>query len=227
VGQKMAELFDQLSRPAAVNISLQWPTSVEAWPARVPDLYHGQPLAVAVNFGATPPVGEVLVQGQVNGVAWSRRLQLGSGLLGEAQASHNGVATLWARRKIEGLLDNRYRGADEITVRAAVLPVALQHQLLSPYTSFIAVEELVARPEGTPLKKRPVPNARPLGQSHQAFAYPATATTGPAKLWFGAMAMFLSLLLHLLRRTESDSEYGSGTGTGTGTGTGSGSESER
>ena len=64
----------------------------------------------------------------------------------ETSAAHPGVASLWARAKIAGLLDQKVAGREEGLVRKDVLAVALQHQLLSPYTSFVAVEEVVSRP---------------------------------------------------------------------------------
>ena len=103
-----------------------------------------------------------------------------------------------------GLLDQKVLGRDEATVRAEVLTVALQHQLLSPYTSFVAVEEIISRSPGEATLTAPVPNTRPQGQSHQTFAYPRTATTGPAKAWFGTLALFIALIVRVLRQPETD-----------------------
>lgn len=204
VGTRMAALFAQLAHPAAVNLVVDWPVPVEAWPERIPDLYRGQPLSVAVNLGAATPQGEVRVSGEINGQPWSKRLQLGAGADPVSGTQHRGVASLWARHKIAGLLDQKVQGRDESAVRADVLPVALQHQLLSPYTSFVAVEEVVSRPLGSNHTSRPVANTRPLGQSPQGFAYPRTATTGPAKAWFGGLLIFLAIILRVLRQPEAD-----------------------
>jgi Ca-activated chloride channel family protein len=204
VGQKMAQLFDQLARPAAVNLQVEWPAAVEAWPQRVPDLYQGQPLLVAVNFGSSTPQGEVMVSGEINAQVWSVRLQLGSGADPSTATGHRGVASLWARHKIAGLLDEKLAGRDADAVRADVLPVALQHQLLSPYTSFVAVQEMISRPSGEAPGSKPVPNTRPGGQSPQHYAYPRTATTGPAKAWFGGLLLFLGIMLRVLRQEEVD-----------------------
>ncbi len=206
VGQKMAMLFDQLAHPVAVNLAIDWPGVVEAWPERIPDLYQGQPLLVAVNFGSTPPRGEVMVTGEINGRVWSKRMRLGNGAepVSATAIGHRGVASLWARHKIAGLLDEKLAGRDEDAVRADVLPVALRHQLLSPYTSFVAVEEVISRPPGDAMHSEPVRNTRPLGQSPQGYAYPRTATTGPAKAWFGGLLLFLGIMLRVLRQGEVD-----------------------
>ena len=89
-------------------------------------------------------------------------------------------------------------------MRKDVLAVALQHQLLSPYTSFVAVEEVVSRPLSQSASSEAVANTRPQGQSPQSFAYPGTATTGPAKAWLSFLSIFLAVMVCVLRRPEVD-----------------------
>jgi Ca-activated chloride channel family protein len=204
VEQKMAALFEQLARPAAVDFTVDWSAPVDAWPRRIPDLYQGQLLAVVANVGLTLPQGEITVRGRVNGRPWEQHLQLSVGSDAENAGGHPGVASLWARRKIAGLLDEKIAGRDEVAVRAEVLPLALTHQLLSPYTSFVAVEEVISRPAGESIDSKAVPNTAPRGQSPQSYAYPRTATTGPAKVWFGVLCLFIALLVRLLRQPEVD-----------------------
>lgn len=204
VEQKMAALFEHLSRPAATDIAIHWPTPVEAWPARSPDLYAGEPLMMAVHFGQTAPSGNVVVNAAIGLEDWRQVIAIAPGEDPERLRDHSGVASVWARKKIAGLLDGVAQGQSEDTVRAAVLPIALEHQLLSPYTSFIAIEEVVSRPIGESLDSKAVPNTRPRGQTPQPFAFPATATTGPAKLWLGALLLFGALVLRVVRQPEVD-----------------------
>lgn len=204
VGEKMAALFRQLAHPAAVQLSAGWPAGVEAWPERLPDLYQGEPLTVAVRFGAQLPQGELVVAGEVAGRAWSRSLALPVDADAGGSTRHSGVASIWARRKVASLLDERHRGKSAEAVRDAVLPVALAHSLLSPYTSFVAVEERVSRPRAADTRSQPVPNTRPRGQSPQPYAYPVTATTAPAKLWLGALLLLGVIVTRALRQEDGD-----------------------
>ena len=105
---------------------------------------------------------------------------------------------MWARAKIASLLDEKTEGKAEQAVRAAVLKVALRHKLLSPYTSFVAVEKTPSRKLSEALKKSPVPNARPDGQSDQPYAWPRTATDGRWDLFMGSLLLLLALLLQYL-----------------------------
>jgi Ca-activated chloride channel homolog len=177
---------------------------VDAWPRRIPDLYLGEPLLLAARFGHSIPAGEVVVKGTLAGKAWRTGLVVPGNEDPAHRVDHAGVGSLWAKYKIQSLLDEKARGRANEEVRAEVLPVALQHQLLSPYTSFVAVEERISRPASEALQSKPVPNSRPKGQSAQPFAYPNTATTAGAQLWFGVFALTLALLVRVTRQEELD-----------------------
>jgi len=204
VGEKMDRLFERLSRPAAVELAVDWPAEVEAWPERLPDLYLGQPLLVAARFSSGIPGGDVVVSGKTGNRPWQTRLRVAPGEQPGSGSGHSGVASLWARHKIAGLLDQLVDGRDPGEVRADVLEVALAHQLLSPYTSFVAVEEVVSRPPGEQSGKVPVANTRPRGQSSQNFAYPQGATSGPAQLWFGLLLIMAAVVVRALCGEEPD-----------------------
>jgi Ca-activated chloride channel family protein len=204
VGEKMDALFDRLSRPAVVSLRVDWPVEAEAWPERIPDLYVGEPLMVAARFGTTPPAGEVTISGEIAGRPWTRRLRLAAQEDLESGGGHAGVASLWARRKITGLLDQLVMGRDEKAVRAEVLGIALEHQLLSPYTSFVAVEETVSRADDTAAGREAVANTRPRGQSPQPFAFPRGASPGPVQLWLGLLLLFSALMVWVMRQEGSD-----------------------
>jgi Ca-activated chloride channel family protein len=202
VAGKMSALFGQLSRPAAVDIDVEWPAAVDAWPQRLPDLYLGEPLLLAARFGETLPAGDVTVRGTLAGKDWRTDLAIPGNTDPSHRVDHPGVASLWAKYKIQSLLDEKARGRADQEVRAEVLPVALEHQLISPYTSFVAVEERISRPDPETLESKPVPNSRPRGQSAQPFAYPNTATTARAQIWLGGLALLIALFVRVTRQEE-------------------------
>ena len=200
VGPRMDALFEALAAPVATDIAVDWPTAADSWPERVPDLYRGEPLLLAVKFRGGAPAGTVKVTGRLGGQQWSRQITVDA----TAIRDHPGVAALWARRRITALLDEKVLGRSEKAVRQDVLAVALPHQLLSPYTSFVAVEEVVSRPAGVGMDSRAVPNSPPRGQTPQQYAWPATATDAPLKIYFGSLCLFLALLIRVLRQPEVD-----------------------
>ena len=206
VTEKMSTLFEQISSPMATNLDVLWPGKVEAYPQRVPDLYSGQPVLVAFKYEGRQPYGDIEVAGQLMGQQWSRRIQMSNTSTTEGSSSSSGVASIWARRKIASLLDQKLMGADEAQVRTSVLDVALMHNLMSPYTSFVAVEEEISRPPKSRLGTKALPNTQPKGQSPQYVGYPATATTGPANIFLGGLFLFLALMTHVMRQPEVDDD---------------------
>ena len=199
VTDKMTLLFDQISAPLVVDVQISWPGDVESYPQRVPDLFQGQPLTVAFKFDAARVAKEIEVSGQMADKRWSRMLKLPG-------SSGSGVASVWARKKIAALLDQNLmsKNEDEEQLRSNVLNVALKHGLMSPYTSFVAVEERPSRPAGSALGEARVANTQPKGQSAQAIAYPATATSGPVNFYLGTFFLFLVMMVYVMRRPEVD-----------------------
>jgi len=199
VQPKMTELFTKLSSPVVTNISIQWPNNqtVETYPARIPDLYLGEPLVLTAKIKDLK--GGVTISGQTGSDFWQQTLHL-SGVAG-----HSGVSTLWAREKIGSLLDAKMRGSSADQIRSEVVNVALTHQLVSPYTSFVAVEEQMTRPANQPVQAQAVLNARPKGQGPQSYAYPQTATGARESLLWGAL--LLSMAAVLIRSMRKEDEY--------------------
>ncbi|TDG13536.1 marine proteobacterial sortase target protein [Seongchinamella unica] len=204
VGATMDALFRQLSFPIATSLTVDWPDGVEPWPSRIPDLYLGEPLLVAVRLGAQLPDADLLVRGRVGEREWATTLEFFQGSDPVHVDDHRGVAAVWARSKISALLDMKAHGKDDDWVRDRVLPLALEHRLMSPYTSFVAVEQQPSRPDARALDSNPVPNTRPRGQSPQTFAYPHTATTAAANVWLGSFLLLLALFARAFREEEQD-----------------------
>ena len=107
-----------------------------------------------------------------------------------------GVAALWARARIEKLLDDERRGTDPDETRAAVVKTALEHHLVSKFTSLVAVDKTPVRPLSAALDREQVPNLLPYGQSQQAiFGFPATATSAPLYRLVGMICLFVGLFM--------------------------------
>lgn len=192
VRARMGELFAKLESPVLRDLCLRWPAGAEMYPRRVPDLYAGEPLLVAARLAA--PGGEVEVCGETGGQPWVRRL----GLQG---AEANGIAGVWARRKIAELLDARRGGEEPEAIRRQVLEVALRHQLVSPYTSFVAVDRTPARHSNDALMLEALPHALPAGSDPAGFGLPLPQTATPAPLlWLLGLAS-LAAGLWLRRRS--------------------------
>lgn len=195
VGARMAALFEQISHPAMQNLCIDWPVGSEQFPTVLPDLYAGEPLVAFARLDTLD--GGVGICGKRAGVDWRERIALAE------SSRHAGIGKLWARRKIESLLDERVRGADENTVRKEVLAVALRHRLVSPYTALVAVDKTPARTTEA-LKQARLANAAPAGAGLATL--PQTAAGLPGHALLGLLGVLLALFAWRLRHDVHDPE---------------------
>jgi Ca-activated chloride channel family protein len=174
VEEKMTGLFQRLESPVLTGIEVTWPAgaAVEAWPARIPDLYLGEPVVVTARLEGD--AREVRLAGRRGNDAWSSSMGLSGGRQGD------GVAVLWARRKIESLTDSLHEGANGDDVRRQVVELGLEHHLVTKYTSLVAVDVTPTRPEDEALKTAAVPTNLPHGWTYEGVGQlPQTATPAP------------------------------------------------
>jgi len=73
------------------------------------------------------------------------------------------VGALWAKDKVEALVDRLRDGVAPDQVRSAVLAVALPHRLVTRYTSLVAVDMTPARPQDADLVSSDLPTNLPHG----------------------------------------------------------------
>ncbi|WP_460805197.1 marine proteobacterial sortase target protein [Microbulbifer agarilyticus] len=207
VQAQMGRLFEKLENPLVTDLRVDFPRGIklEGYPKQLPDLYLGEPVRLVARIDGQPlglaSSGELVVSGRLAGKRFSRSISLAQ-LAVDQQGDE--IGSVWARAKIAALRDmQRQRGplarttgdgeqAEEVAdpLKQQILTLALRHQLASPYTSFVAVEETPVSPQAEALKSSSVPNAVASGQNLQRFTYPSTAT--------GVYGQFLAALLLLL-----------------------------
>jgi Ca-activated chloride channel family protein len=167
-GARMGELFRKLENPVLTDIAVGWPSSagtrVELHPSPLPDLYAGETVTFTARLGAASLdglEGELLVTGRTGGERWQQRVPL-AGL-----KPAPGVAALWARAKIAGIRDGLHLGQDPKEVREMATKVALKHRLVTRYTSLVAVDDRISRPQGAPHLREELPRDLPEGWSYE------------------------------------------------------------
>jgi Ca-activated chloride channel family protein len=197
VESKMRDLFSKLENPVLANIELAWPDpGAEVWPKRVPDLYSGEPVVVAARLGTI--AGDLRISGTKADASWSSDIPL------EIGSERAGVHRLWARRKIASLMDDKARGVPEEDVRDSVLEVALKHQLVSKYTSLVAIDVTPTRPDGKGLETAAVPSNLPAGwRRGMVFgSMPAGGTAGRMHLLTALVLVLSGVALSLWSRSR-------------------------
>ena len=196
VEEKMENLFLKLESAVATNIQITWPNDVEFYPNHIPDLYHGEPLVIAAKVEDLS--GELIITGHTENQFWSESIQMN-----EAR-NDNGIASVWARQKIESLEDKKISEGQSEMLKQAIIDVALKHNLMSSHTSFVAVEEKVSRPQHIDPKLKLIPNAVAFGQKPQqgTIVLPKTATNAELGAWLGSFFFILFMLFIRMKKDD-------------------------
>jgi Ca-activated chloride channel family protein len=187
--KRMNALFARINRPVMSNLKIQWPDNkaVEMYPAKIPDLYLGEPLMVLAR--STTAKTQVNISGQLAGKPWSRSLKVS----GAPKAKN--LDKLWARQKIDALISAQVVGGEPVEkIKAEIVKLGVEHQLSTRYTSFVAIEEKISKPEHLTAKNKQVPNLMPKGNTMMV-PLPNTATPANLLLVMGVMLILLGGIL--------------------------------
>jgi len=144
--EAISRLYNKIARPSLTDISVNADNAApeDMYPARLSDLYAGDPIVAVMRFDTLPD--RLTFHGTLDGEQWQAVVSP------RAAPNGQGIGKLWARHKIEDLMDLYQLGADEGPIKKAVLDVALPHRLVSRYTSFLAVEIPRPEPNGASLR---------------------------------------------------------------------------
>ncbi len=185
----MSALLERISRPALRNINLQFQplhlASIEQYPKKIPDLYYGEPLVIAFKTALMPTSMQVFAEQANEG--WNQEVSFSK------QHESLGITPIWAKAKIEDLLDGLATGEDPKVVRKHVLATSLLHQVMSPYSSFIAVEQTEQLDTNNDASKQTTP-------------FPKTAVGWQTPFIAGVVLLILSLILQAKRTITSSKE---------------------
>lgn len=142
------KFFSRVDRPSLAYININWGNlDVEQmYPAKVPDLWAGQPIQITGRYqrGGT---AEIVVTGQLGQKSYQQKLQVN---LPSSAPAHEAIASVWARKKVQSLMDDMVTQGEIQTLIDEVTQVGLTFRLMTRWTSFVAVEERVVNVEGKP-----------------------------------------------------------------------------
>jgi Ca-activated chloride channel family protein len=188
VREKMQVLFTKLAHPVLANIKVEFPNNVnvEMAPDTIPDLYLGEPLLLTFK-AATELPDEITISGLLGESPWQQTVKLDGG------AQSDAISVLWARRKIDSLMDQYRQNSGDDTIKQAIVDVALKHHLVSKFTSLVAVDKTPVRPLESPLNTKAVAVNPPAGSTGRQF--PQTATPASLQLILGFILMLFGLAL--------------------------------
>lgn len=215
VEKNMSELLEKISRPALTNINVRfYPLhvgNIEQYPKKIPDLYTNEPLIITFKTSEKPL--SIQLFGDLATESWQQNITLNT----NNEQSNSSISSLWARAKIEDLLDGLVLGQQPSLVKSSVIKTSLKHQVMSPYTSFIAIEKELKTDEDDKdqnetlltkknLKNKGINNKVINNQALQAAAFPKTAIGWKFQLIIGMILFALSYSVLLTRRKKVSHE---------------------
>jgi Ca-activated chloride channel family protein len=168
-GSAAARRFQERVRsPLLTDISIDWgglPVA-DVLPAHIPDLFAARPLVISGRYSAAGN-GVIRLKGKMAGHDFTREIRVN---LPASQAENDVLETLWARRQIADLMSQDFHGLQRGTPRddlkAQITKLGLEFRLMTPFTSFVAVEETTVTEGGEP-RRVDVPVEMPQGMSYQ------------------------------------------------------------
>ena len=175
----VAENFKRyISTPSLTNISFRT-EGFEAFdiePRTIPDLLGERPINILGKYNGKAS-GKIIIEGYFAGTKYTQNIDLKNYT---PNANNKALSMLWARKKLR-LLDDYRKIMYDQSHKAEMLELSLKYNLLSAYTSFVAVDYEVAN-DGNRVKTIKQALPLPEGVSNMAVgAEMSIKKTGEAK----------------------------------------------
>jgi Ca-activated chloride channel family protein len=168
-GSAAARKFHERVRsPLLTDISIEWAglPVADVYPKHIPDLFSAKPVILAGRYTAGGR-GVIRLKGKMSGRDFVREIPVE---LPDSEARHDVLATLWARTRIDDLMSKDYAGIQQNNAHAdlkeTITQLGLEYRLMTQFTSFVAVEEMIVTDGGQP-RRIEVPVEMPEGMSRE------------------------------------------------------------
>jgi Ca-activated chloride channel family protein len=199
IEEQMTQLFEKIESPVLtdLNVSFDGVQVTDMFPPRLPDLFAGQPVVIYGRI-AKGRVGTAHLSGRAGDEIFQSSVAFDTG----KATFHPGITTLWARQKVEELMD-RWRESNEEQqgeIRSSVITHAIRYRLVTRFTSLLAVEEKIVNPGGQS-NAVSVATELPAGwKLEPVLGAPATGTTDAFFETLGLLLLCASALLFWIAR---------------------------
>ncbi len=154
--------YERVRSPLLTDISVDWNglPVMDIYPKRLPDLFGVKPLVIMGRY-TRGGNGVIRLRGKTAGIDFYREVHVD---LPEAEPRHDALAALWARIRIDDLMAQDYKGIEAGVMRKdleeAITQLGLDYRVMTQFTSFIAVSDVVTSPGVAPQRVE-VPIAMP------------------------------------------------------------------
>ncbi len=159
--------YERVRSPVLTDVELDFGglEVSELYPPRVPDLFSSTPVVVKGQYKKGGR-GTITLKGKTGEGKFERKIDV---VFPQTEPANEVLAPLWARAKVDDLMGKDLagvqRGQPDPAVKEEILGLGLRFQLLTQFTSFVAVEHLRIT-EGDTVRTVLVPVEMPTGVSY-------------------------------------------------------------
>ncbi len=146
-------MHERVRNPLLTDITVDWnglPVS-DVYPKTIPDLFSAKPVILSGRFTGSGK-GVIRLKGKMSGRDFVREIPVDF----SAGQSRDVLATLWARTRVDDLMSQDFQGAQRGTmkddVKQSIIKLGLDYRLMTQFTSFVAVEEMIVTDGGQPIR---------------------------------------------------------------------------
>ncbi len=156
----IAALYEQVAHPVLTDVKLEIPSDVQAYamqPSAIPDVFKGGQIIVAGRYRGD---GDVVVK--LSGKLGKATKNFEYKVLFPARESQNdAVASLWAHRQVGFLLDQIRLHGETGELKDEVVQLAKKYGIVTPYTSWLVVDDRDFERPIIPVRPPPIRFPRP------------------------------------------------------------------
>ncbi len=179
------KFYERIGSPVLTDVSLEFRNLdvVEVFPNQLSDVWAEKPLFIHARY-RKPGKGQVILRGFQAGKPYRQVLDVELPKRAESNAA---LASVWARTKVD---DHMFQDLGALqtgqfpeALRERIVEVALEHRIMTQFTSFVAVEDRIVN-EGGVQRSVTVPVEMPQGVEYEGVfggELSKEATNGPVR----------------------------------------------
>ncbi|MCA9257438.1 MAG: hypothetical protein KDA33_17445, partial [Phycisphaerales bacterium] len=145
----------RMRSPVLLNPTIEFSDDLEIvdmQPESLPDLFDERPIIIHARY-ETPGQGVITIRGDAVEGPFERAIDV---TLPDYEPMHSALSSLWARAKVDSIMNRDLRAAQQGNFpedwRQEIVEIGETFQIMTKYTSFVAVEQLRVTLGGEPVR---------------------------------------------------------------------------
>ncbi len=184
IERAVSSFYARVAQPVMTGLTLRTEGDIrllQSYPQALPDLFHGDQLVVVGRYRGAGE-GRVIVSGTVGGESRELASRVVFPAKGpgpaDAESGNPFVPRLWATRRVGYLLDEIRQHGENAELRDEIVQLARRHGIVTPYTSYLILEDERRKDVPQPLASAAPRNEAASSRLHEAFDVLARERSG-------------------------------------------------